>query len=54
LHEDTTEGLAGQLAKLPTLAEDLPALLNVAAVGITLQAWRNSPLEDAHASSRGP
>ncbi|MFI6883507.1 hypothetical protein [Streptosporangium canum] len=34
--------------------EDEEALLNAAAVGLVLEAWRNSPLEDIHASPTGP
>lgn len=33
---------------------DLGSLLGLAAVGLTLKVWRNSPLEDAHADPNSP
>lgn len=33
---------------------DRDSLISVAAVGLVVQVWRNSPVEDAHASRRGP
>ena len=43
-----------QLAQLACAAPDEYSILDVAAVGLVEKVWRNSPLEDMHASRRGP
>ncbi|GAA5108157.1 hypothetical protein [Haloechinothrix salitolerans] len=48
--EDAVRWVLGQ----PAPARSLSELLDLASVGIVLHAWRNSPLEDAHASDWCP
>ena len=43
-----------QFAELAGIAPDPTTILDIAAVGLVEQVWRNSPLEDMHASRRGP
>lgn len=43
-----------QLAQLACAAPDEYSILDVAAVGLVEKVWRSSPLEDMHASRRGP
>jgi hypothetical protein len=43
-----------QLAQLACGTPDEYSILDVAAVGLVEKVWRNSPLEDMHASRRGP
>ena len=61
---DTPEMMIERLSTMvrdvwPSLHEqgigpDRDTIVSVAAVGLVEKTWRNSPVEDAHASRRGP